>query len=329
MVNRRRFGASAMAAVLMPVAARAQQPSKVPRIGYLSLLPFTEPPSPERAAFLAGLAELGYVPGRNLEIIYASAEGVYDFLDEIARDLVHKQPSVIVTSGGLALDSLARATRTIPVVMLAVGDPVGLGLVKSLRRPDTNITGLSFMSSDLAGKRLEIIRELVPRARTVAILFDARNANARLELAAALDAARQLKLAASTYELQNEGAILSARDGAHAAKADLLYAVFEGSIAAPRRFELAEFALRHRRPMVSGWSGITEAGGLISYAPAIVPMFRRAAYYVHRLLQGAKPNDLPVEQPTLFETVVNAATARRLGIKLPESTLLRAGRVIE
>ena len=326
MITRRKIvtaiGACALGASRAGLAQTA--PPAVRRIGILS--PIDQPTYP---VLVDALRRLGYEDGKNAQLLLRSAKSDYGRLPALARELIDAQVEVIVAINTPGAQAAINATKTIPVIMTLVGDLVGTGFITSLARPGTNITGLSFVSSDLAGKRLEIVREMVPRARTVAILFDARNANARLELAAALDAARQLKLAASTYELQNEGAILSARDGAHAAKADLLYAVFEGNIAARRRYELAAYALWLRRPMVSGWSGITDAGGLISYAPAIAPMFRRAAYYVHRLLQGAQPNDLPVEQPTLFETVVNAVTAKRFGIKLPESILLRAGRVIE
>lgn len=330
MTSRRHAIALIAALVLQrPAAAQAQAPARLPRVAYVSPNTLTDPPSPERAAFLAGLAELGLIPGRNIEMVYASAEGVYEFLDDVVRDVVKKQVDVIVTPNALSIESVRRATSTIPIVMLAVGDPVGMGLVKSLGRPGGNITGLSYMSSDLAGKRVQFLREVLPKARRFAVLYDARNTNARLEQAAVLQAAAQLGFTADPVAMQDSGDIVLPADAPKLARAQALYVVFDGTIAAGRRYDLAALAERLRLPMVSGWSGLTDVGGLFSYAPALSPMFHRGASFVHKLLRGARPADLPVEQPTIFQTVINQTAARRLGIKLPYTMLLRADRIIE
>ena len=328
-MNRRDFlWVSALGAALQSRLATAQTP-RVRRMGLLSLIPFSEPPSPERQAFLQGLIALGYVPGKNLDITYASAENAVEFLDDIARDLVARRPEVIAASGAIPLQALQRTTRDIPIVMLAIGDPVGMNLVKSFHRPGGNITGSSFVSSELGAKRVQLLQEVAPRARRMAVLLDARNANARLESVAVVAAAHKLGLTPFVLRYEDDGGLTAALHGAAAGRADLLYATFEGNIVARRRFEIAAFALQQKWPSIAGWSAIADAGCLMSYAPDIPDLFRRGAHFVKRILDGAKPADLPVEQASRFEMVVNLKTAKELGLKIPQAILVRADRVIE
>ena len=319
---------SAAGAAIKAGLATGQAP-RVRRLGILSLIPFSDPPSPERQAFLQGLIALGYVPGKNLDIVYASAENAIEFLDDIARDLVARRPEVIAASGAISLEALQRATRDIPIVMLAVGDPVGMKVVKSLSRPGGNITGSSFISSELAAKRVQLLQEVMPGGRRLAVLVDARNAGARLESAAVVVAAHKLGLTPFALRYEDDRSLTAALHRAAAGHADLLYATFEGAIVARRRHEIAAFALQRKWPSIAGWSGIAEAGCLMSYAPDFPELFRRGAHFVQRILDGAKPADLPVEQASRFELVVNLKTAKELGLKFPQAILVRADRVIE
>lgn len=305
------------------------QPRRLPRIGYLLLTPVVDPPSLERQAFLDAMRALGHVPGRSVEILYRSAEGDETFLDAMATDLVAAGVDVIAGSGSEPILSAMRATRRIPIVMLAVGDPVGIGAVRSIARPGTNVTGVSFISSDLAPKRLQLVKELLPRARSVAVVWDAQNANAAEEVRATQAAAAAFGLAARSFPVAREADLDDVLARVAAARPDVLYAAFEGRLVAGNRHQFAQFALARRIALVAGWSRVAEAGGLLSYAPDIPLMFGRAATFVHRILSGERPETMPVEQPTRVELVVNARTAKALGIPLPQSLLLRADRVIE
>jgi putative ABC transport system substrate-binding protein len=303
--------------------------ARVPRIGYLLLSPLTEPPSRERQAFLDGLREHGYVPGKTVEIIYRSAEGEPEFIDATCRDLLDQNPDVITVSGALAVLGAKKATRSIPIVMLAVGDPVGIGAVPSLAKPGGNLTGVSFISSELAPKRLQLAKECVPKAKRLAMIWDNRNANAHVESRAVLAAAKQLGLEAEPLGLASDAELARVLGRLAAGKPDLIYVAFEGGLAAANRTTFAEFGLRQRVPIVSGWSFLTEAGGLLSYAPDIPAMFRRAAYYVDRVLKGTKPAQLPIELPTKVDLAINLKTAKAIGVNIPRELLLRADRVIE
>ena len=325
-MRRRRFLA-ACAAFWLPGELLAQ--ARVPRIGYLVLMSLAETPSRERQAFLDGLREHGRVPGKGVEIVYRSAEGEPEFLDAACAELLKLKPDVLVVSGALSVLAAKRATRSVPIVMLAVGDPVGIGAVASLSKSGGNITGVSFISSELAPKRLQLARELVPRARRLAVLWDRRNDNARAEAAATLAAAKTLGMAAEPASLASDAELARSLARLAANKPDLLYVVFEGGLVAGNRTTLAGFGLRERLPLVSGWSFLTEAGGLISYAPDIPSMFRRAAYHVDRVLAGAAASGLPIELPTKIELVLNLRTAKALGLKVPPEMLVRADRVIE
>jgi putative ABC transport system substrate-binding protein len=327
-MKRRTLLAFAAGAALAPRWLLAQG-ARVPRIGYLLLTPVTEPPSRERQAFLDGLRSFGHVPGKTVELIYRSAEGEVEFMDATCQDLLAQKPDVIAVSGALAALAAKRATRTIPIVMLALGDPVGAGAVPSLARPGGNVTGVSFISSELVPKRLQLVRQCVPMARRMAIVWDRRNANSRAEWRAVLDGAKVAGLTAESFGLASDDELPGAFGRIAAGKPDLLYVTFDGSIAAANRTLIAEFGLKQRLPIVSGWSFLTEAGGLLSYAPDIPAMFRRAAYYVDRVLKGASPAELPIEMPTVVELTVNLRTARAIGVTVPNELLARADRVFE
>ncbi|MCC7216978.1 MAG: ABC transporter substrate-binding protein [Burkholderiales bacterium] len=298
-------------------------------IGYLLVTPVVDPPSGERQAFLDGLRAFGRVPGRNVEIVYASAEGHPEFVDDVARDLVMRKPDVIVASGAIAVLAARRATAEIPVVIMAVGDPVGIGAVQSLSRPERNVTGVSFLSSDLAGKRVQLMADLLPALRRVAVMWDPRNANAQSEVNATFAAIARLGIAEARFPIGAESGVAGVLERIGAQRPDALYVAFEGGTVMEYRTAIAEFGLRQRLPVVSGWSQLTEAGGLLSYAPDLPAMFRRSAYYVHRILEGTAPRDLPVEQASTVEMVINLRTAKALGVAVPQSLLLRADRIIQ
>ena len=314
-------------AVLAPRLALAK--SRVPRVGYLLLPPLSEPPSRERQAFLDGLRDHGYVPGKNIELVYRSAENEPEFLEAQCQELVRQKVDLIATSGAAGTIAARNTTRTIPIVFLAVGDPVGIGIVASLARPGENVTGVSFSSSDLAGKRIELIRAIVPAAKRVAFLWEERNRNAQIEAQAAIAAARRIGMIPEPAPLASHADLAAALQRIAARKPDALYVTFAGGIVADNRSAIAEFALRHRLPLMSGWGFMTDAGGLLSYAPDIPSIFRRGAYYVDRILKGTRASQLPVEQPTRVELAVNLKTAKAIDLTIPRTLLLRADRVIE
>jgi putative ABC transport system substrate-binding protein len=315
----------AFAAAALPASAQA----RMPRIGYLLLNPMSESPTRERQAFLDGLREHGYVPGKNIEIVYRSAQNAEDFMDDVAQELVAEKVDLIVVSGALATLAAKKATSSIPIVIQALGDPVGAGAVRSLSRPEGNVTGVSFLSTELAGKRIQLIKDLVPAAKRIAVLWDERNSNSRAESAATVEAAKGIGLRVEPIEVHADADLRRRLGELRTSRPDALYVVFEGGLVANNRTYLAQFALQERIPLVSGWSFVTEAGGLVSYAPDIPAMFRRSASYVDRILKGAKPRDLPIEQAQRVELVVNVRTAKALGITLPQSVLVRADRVLE
>jgi putative ABC transport system substrate-binding protein len=323
-MNRRQF---VIAAAAVPFAASAQ-PARA-RIGYLVATTLIDPPSAERRAFLDGLRELGYVPGKNLEIIYQAAQNAFEFVEDLCRDLVGQKVDVIVVSGAVGALAAKKCTQSVPVVFMAIGDPVGIGVVASLSRPGGNVTGVSFISSELAGKRLQLIWEFVPNARRIAVMWDTRNANAQAESRATFEAAAKMGAKVERYPVASDAGLAAALQRMQSNRPDALYIAFEGGAVASNRTLIAQFGTSQRVPVVSGWSALTEAGALCSYAPDIPTMFRRSASYVDRILKGAKPSDLPVEQAMMVELVVNVKTAKAIGLTVPPVLLLRADRVIE
>jgi len=327
-IRRRQF-LSASAALLLDSALEARTGGGMPKIGYLLQNAMAEPPTRERQAFLDGLVDYGYFPGRNVELIYRSAQGESEFMDSLARELVALQPDVIVVSGEPALLAAKRATSRIPIVMLALGDPVGVGAVASVARPGGNVTGVAFLSSELAPKRLQLAVECLPGARRLAIVWNRRNTNSQAEARAVQAAAPKLGLTVESFGATSGAELALALDRIAARKPDFAYVSFDAGITAANRTVIAEFGLRNRVPIVSGWHLLTEAGGLMSYAPQIPAMYRRSAYYVHRILKGARPADLPIEMPTKVDLVLNQGTAAAIDVVIPRDMLLRADRVID
>ena len=325
---RRLICAISLAMLLAPLGAAAQQPGKVPRIGYFSAgSPSSAPHLLE--AFRKGLRELGGVEGQNIVVDYRFAEGRFDRLPDLAAELVRLKVDIIVAVPTPAAAAAKNATETIPIVMINVGDPVGLGLIASLARPGGNVTGSSYsVGLEIIGKQLELLKETVPKVRRVAILWNPANPSHPLVV-------RELNVAARSLGVQLQ--FLEARgpnefEGAFAAMAKermgaLL--VVPDSVSFLHRTRLADLAARSHLPAAYGLRGHVDAGGLMSYGPDSADLFRRAATYVDKILKGAKPADLPVEQPTKFELVVNLKTAKALGLTIPQSVLVRADEVIQ
>ena len=327
-MNRRETIAALLALVVTPRRLRAAE-AKRPRIGYLVLEPIRELPSRERQAFLDGLRDFGLRDGQSLDIVYRSAENELEFLGAMCEELVRDGVDILATVGALPTLACLRTTRTTPIVFLAAGDPIGIGAAETLARPGRNATGVSYILSDLAGKRVEFLRRVVPKARRVAFLWDTTNRESQLEVETAQASAATLGIRTDSIPVNSQATLSGAFERIARDRPDALYVSFVAGVIARNRTTIAEFGIRHRLPVISGWSYITEAGGLLSYSPDIEAMFRRSAYYVDRILKGAQPGALPIEQATKIELVVNLGTARKLGITLPPEVLLHADRVIE
>ena len=328
MLERRTFiGVIAGGILAAPLAARAQQAAKVPRIGFLGnstaalevnlVGPFRE-----------GLGELGYAEGRNILIEYRWAEGKYERFPALIAELIALKVDVIVTAGTPASLAVRKATTSIPLVMVAVGDPIGVGLVASLARPGGNVTGLSSIAPELEGKRLELLREVVPKLSHIAVLWNPDNPFHAGSLKETRAAAQVLgiKVQLLGVRVSEEfpaafAAILRERPGALLVLADRLFL--------HNRARIVDFEAKHRLPGVYAYRELVEAGGLMSFGPSYPGMHRRAAYYVDKILKGFKPADLPVEQPTKFELMINLKAAKALGLTIPPTLLVRADAVIE
>jgi len=314
------------AAAAWPITARAQQRPKLPIIGLLA--PTTRLGDSQRvAAFVQRLRELGWIEGRTVAIEIRWAEGRTERFAEIAAEFVRLPVDILVTQGTESVIAAKRATAVIPIVFAAAGEPVGTGLVASLARPGGNVTGLSNQQADLGAKRLEMLREVLPALRQLAILANVDNANAVLEIDEAQTAARALGLEVVTFEIRRAEDIAPTFD-ALSGRAEALYVVAEPLVNA-NRVLISTLALGSRMPTMHGALGWVEAGGLMSYGPSILDQYRRAGEYVDKILRGAKPADLPVMQPTRFELAINLKTAKALGIEIPPSLLARADEVIE
>ena len=313
------------AAAAWPFAARAQQAGKQPTIGFLGAAPSIE--SQRIAAFVQRLRELGWIDGRNLAIEYRWAEGRDERYTEIAAELVRLKVDVIVTVATPATLAAKQATTVIPIVFLTASDPVGTGLVASLARPGGNVTGLANQISDTTGKKLEFLREVVPGLRRLAIMANVANPAAVLDMGQAQVTGRALGLEVTTSEIRRAEDISPAFD-ALKGRADALY-LCPDPLMNTNRTQINIFAVRARLPTIYGVRDFVQAGGLMSYAPNLPNQFRRAADFVDKILRGAKPGDIPVEQPTKFELVINLTTAKALGLTVPPSLLARADEVIE
>ncbi len=310
-----------------PLAAQAQQAGKVPRIGYLANNLAANPHL--REAFLQGLRDLGYVEGRNVVIEYRSAEEKVERLPALAAELVSLKLNVIVVVGPQPTAAVKAATTTIPVVFVIVADPVGLGLVSSLAHPGGNVTGLSTVVPEgFWGKQLELLKEAVPGAARMAVLVNPANAMNRLALPQTVAAAEKLKVKLQILEARTPGELDSAFEAATRARADAIH-VYGDTLTFLHRARVAELAAKARLPAMYLFKDNVAAGGLMAYGPNFADLGRRAATYVDRILKGAKPGDLPIEQPNKFELVINLKTAKALGLTIPPSLLLRADEVIE
>jgi len=313
------------AAVAWPLAARTQQPAKLPTIGFLG---GTTPETWSRfvAAFVQRLRELGWIEGRTIAIEYRWAEGRGERFAEIAAEFVRLKVDVIVTVGGAVL-AAKQATSLIPIVFAAAADPVGSGLVASLARPGGNVTGLSSQFTDLAGKRLELLREMVPSLRRLAIMANAGYPASVLEMAEVQATARTLGLDVVTLEIRRAEDIAPAFE-ALKGRAEALYVCAE-SLVTTNRVRINTLALAARLPTMHSIREYVEAGGLMSYGPNFPDLWRRAGDLVDKILRGAKPADIPVEQPTKFDLIINLTTAKALGLDVPPTLLARADEVIE
>jgi putative ABC transport system substrate-binding protein len=325
-VSRRRFialiGGTTAA---WPLAARAQPAAKMPTIGVLVTATATAW-SPWIAAFVQRLRELGWIEGRNVAIEYRWGEGRLERYAEIAAELVRRKVDVIVTAGG-AVPAVKQATSVIPIVFAISNDPVASGLVASLSRPGGNVTGLSNQGADLAGKRLELLRETLPGLRRLAILANVGYPEAALEMAEVEAAARALGFDVARLEIRRAQDVAPAFE-ALKDQADALYVLADGLVAT-NLTRIIAFALGERLPTICNPRAYVEAGALMSYGPNFPDLFRRAADHVDKILRGAKPADLPVEQPTKFDLVINLKTAKALGLDISPTLLARADEVIE
>ena len=312
------------------VVAKAQQPKKVARIGYLS--PF-DPASDSNGteAIRLGLREGGYIEGQNTAIEYRYAEGKLDRLPELAAELVRLKVDVIVVAGGgKSPRAVKNATKTIPIVMAGLpNDPVETGMVESLARPGGNVTGLSSLSRELAGKRLELFKEAVPKLARVAVLYDPALRGSSREVKEDLPvAASALRLSIQLWEIRAAGDFEKVFAALNKQRPDGLY-VSAGPLVINNQERIVAFALKSRLPSMFGNRERVEAGGLMSYGADIADSYRRVAYYVDRILKGAKPADLPVEQPMKFELVINLKTAKQIGVTIAPEVLARANRLIK
>jgi putative tryptophan/tyrosine transport system substrate-binding protein len=312
-------------ATTWPLPVHAQQPAKLPTIGFLG----TTTPSAQNqwtAAFVQRLRELGWIEGHTVAIEYRWGEGRRERFAEIAAEFVRLKVDVIVTAGG-AVPAAKQATSIIPIVFGVAVDPLGIGVVASLARPGANVTGLSIQSPDLAGKRIEIFREILPGVRRLAVMGNISNPSAVREMDEVQSTARVLGLEVAIAEIRRAEDIAPALDQLKG-RVEALY-VCTDALTVTNRLRINTLALGARLPTIHGNRENVEGGGLMSYGANIPDLFRRAAEYVDKILRGAKPADLPVEQPTRFDLVINLTAAKALGLTIPESFLLRADEVIE
>ena len=328
MNNRRRLIIVMFASLLgVPLASLGQQPAKVARIGFLE----ASTPSAIAArveAFRQGLRDLGYVEGKNVVIEYRYAEGNFDRLPALAAELVRLNVNVIVTGGPTAIPAAKAATTAIPIVMAFDTDPVGSGFAASLAKPGGNITGLSTLAPELSAKQIELLKEIVPKLARVAVLGTASRPGSAHALREVENAAKALKVQVQFQDVVDpkgiDAAFLAARKGGADAVLVLGSPLFNAN-----RTELTELASKSRYPVIYDRAEFVEAGSLMTYSVSLADLARRAATYVDKILKGARPGDLPIEQPTKFDLVVNMKTAKALGIKIPNSVLAQATKVID
>jgi len=324
----------ALSAVLLALCfpAEAQQAKKIPRIGYVALrnTPTPTVPDPAAGAFREGLRELGYIEGKNIFVEYRYAEGKLDRIPGLVAELVRLNIDVLVSPNGTAIHAAKQASQTIPIVMVTTTDPVAAGFVDSLARPVKNITGLTRLTQELAGKRLELLNEIVPNVLQVGVL---RNAKITTDLANSFKdyetAAQVLKIQLQSLEVRGPSPDFAAAfQAATKGHVSALLTVSDGLILSYPK-QIAEMAIKYRLPSMFEQEVYVEAGGLASYSSIESEIYRRAATYVDKILKGAKPADLPVEQPTKFELVINLKAAKQIGLTIPQTVLYQADKVIK
>ena len=313
---------------VLHVSTGAQQPKKVPRIGFLAALSLSAV-SARIEAFRQGLRELGYVEGKNIVIEWRHHGGKLNRLPALADELVRLKVDIIMTVGSPAARAAKGATVTIPVVMMQVGDPVGSGFVASLARPGGNITGLSSLAPELSGKRLELLKEIVPRPTRVAVFGTSTSPDTAQSLSEVDLAAKAFGVKLQYLDVLSPKDFETAFQAASKGRAEALLYLVAGAIASGRQTEIVDLAVKSRLPVIYSGRGLVEAGGLMSYGVSTADLDRRAAVYVDKILKGRKPADLPVEQPTKFEFVINLKAAKQIGLTIPPNVLARADRVIK
>jgi putative tryptophan/tyrosine transport system substrate-binding protein len=325
--NRRAFVALIGAGFIWPVLGKAAEPGKAHRVGFLGNSTAALEANLIRP-FRDGLRELGYEEGKNLVIEFRWADGKYDRFPALVAELLAAKVDVLVTAGTPATLAVQQAKTSVPLVMIAVGEPVGTGIAESLARPGGNITGLSSMAPELEGKRFELLREIVPGLSRVAVLWNPRNAFNEISM-------KQARAAAETLRIEILPLAITKTEELDAAFAAILRErpqalfIFADRVFLHNRVPIVEFAGRHRLPSINSYRELVEAGGLMSFGPSYEDMHRRAAAYVDKILKGANPAGLPIEQPTRFMLLVNLKAAKSLGVEVPSSLLLRADEVIE
>jgi len=311
-------------------AAQSQEKQKVPRVGYISPGSSDDPMRLRRfEAFRQGLRELGYVEGQSIVLEPRWAEGQYARYPALTADLVRLKASVIVVVGGTATKAAKEVTRTVPIVMSLVIDPVGSGLIPSLAHPGGNVTGTSIMAPDLVGKQLELLKEVVPKISRVAVLWNPDNPGGVPQLRQAEAAARTLGVRLQTLKARSPHELDSAFAAMTRERAGALVILNDAILGLNLSKQIAELAAKSRLPSMHGVTEYAQAGGLMVYGANLLDLERRAATFVDKILKGAKPADLPIEQPSKFELIINLKTARALGLTIPPSVLLRADQVIE
>ena len=317
------------AALTSPLAVHAQQRDRARRIGVLQGLAPTDPEFKRRIGELTqGLAELGWAEGRNIAFEFRYADGQLDRLPALAADLVNANVDIMVTQGTEQTQAARLATGTIPIVMAQIGDAVGAGVVASLARPGGNVTGLTLVATENSTKRLELLKDALPGIARVVVIWNPNNASHRLQAKEAETAAPALGIQLRSIGVRDAGEIEAALHAAAQAKAEALMTM-DDSLIQFNRAQIIELAMGQRLPVISEFRTFTESGALLNFSPSLAAMWRRSASYVDKIFKGAKPSDLPVEQPVKFELIINLKTAKALGLTIPESFLLRADEVIE
>ena len=323
MITRRKIVIALGAGALAPLASLAQQPKTLPKIGVLRQPP---PTDHQYQAFLQGLRELGYVEGKHMLIDYRHGDATQ--LVEMAQDMVRSNVNVIFAPNPQGVQAARKATTTIPIVVAVIGDPIASGLAASLAHPGGNVTGLTALGSNLSGKRLELLKELVPRLTRVAVIWNPTIPDKVIEWKEMVAPARALKIELLSVEVHAATDFEQAIESVRRLRAEAIIGLPDPLVFA-NKGRIIEFATRARLPSIFAWSEAVEGGALIAYGPNIVDLYRRSATYIVKILKGAKPGDLPIEEPSRFDFAVNMKTAKALGVAVPNSILVRAEKIIE